>query len=533
VAWVGQWQDVTAHRATETELRRERDLSAAMLAAMHEGFCLIDDDTVTQVNDAMCRLVGWTRDEIVGSTWPFLWVPEDQIEGQAAIRTRWHEVGQGESDALILRRKDGGRFNASITTSRATGPDGESLGYVVTVRDVSERKRHEAELARQATHDPLTGLLNHRAFHERLRGEIARCRRHGTPLSLAIVDVDHFKQINDTYGHPMGDRVLAELADRFRAMTRAGEQIARVGGEEFAWILPATDGTGAYAAAERARQAVERLPFEGAGSVTVSVGVCELGDEGDVDELYHLADVALYWAKDHGRNIVFRYTPETAAHLEGRIDPKAAAVQLRLRLRAMHAIARMVEQGHPTSDGHAERVADLAVRLADRLGWSPADARALREAGVLHDIGKVIVPKSVLLKQGAFSEEEWAQMRQHPVVGDDMLEGVLSTMQRAWVRGHHERWDGRGYPDRLAGDAIAQGARILAVADSWDVMTSARVYSRALTLDEAVEEVGRSAGTQFDPLIASLLLELVHEGRAGAAQPGGRQGRAAAAALDS
>ena len=532
VAWVGQWQDVTAHRAVEAELRRERDLSAAMLAAMHEGFCLIDGDRVTQVNDAMCRLVGWSRAEIVGHSWPFLWVPEDQVEHQAAIRASWHAAGYGESDALILQRKDGRRFDASITSARATGPDGESLGYVVTVRDISERKRHEAELARQATHDPLTGLLNHRAFHERLRGEIARCRRHDTPLSLAIIDVDHFKQVNDTCGHPMGDRVLAELGTRFRALTRAGEHIARVGGEEFAWILPATDGTGAYAAAERARQAVEREPFEGVGSLTVSIGVCELGAEGDVDELHRLADVALYWAKDHGRNIVFRYTPQTAAHLEGRSDPQAAAVEHRLRLRAMHAIARMVEQGHPTSDGHAERVADLAVSLAERLGWSPAEARALREAGVLHDIGKVIVPKSVLLKPGAFTDEEWAQMRQHPVVGDDMLEGVLSPMQRAWVRGHHERWDGGGYPDGLAGDATAQGARILAVADSWDVMTSARVYSGALTIDEALQEVLRAANTQFDPLVASVLVELVREGAETAARDA-PQAAASAAGLDS
>lgn len=509
IAWVGQWQDVTAHRAVEVELRRERDLSAAMLAAMHEGFCLIDDDTVMQVNDAMCELVGWTREEIVGHRWPFLWVPADQIEHQATTRCRWHEVGHGKTDGFVLRRKDGRRFNASITCARATGPGGESLGYVVTVRDISERKRHEAELARQATHDPLTGLINHRGFHERLRGEIARCRRQGLPLSLAILDLDHFKHVNDTYGHPTGDRVLAELGRRFRALTRDGEHIARVGGEEFAWILPASDGAGAYAAAERARLAVEHEPFEGVGVLTVSIGVCELGEAGDVDELHALADVALYWAKDHGRNIVFRYASHTAAHLAGRSDPRAATVEHRLALRAMHAIALMVEQGHPTSDGHAERVADLAAALAERVGWPRTDVRALREAAVLHDIGKVILPKSMLLKPGAFTEAEWAQMRRHPVVGEDMLEGVLSNLQREWVRGHHERWDGRGYPDGLAGTAVPQGARILAAADSWDVMTSARVYSGALTVDEAVAEVQRGAGAQFDPEIVAILLELV------------------------
>ena len=219
--------------------------------------------------------------------------------------------------------------------------------------------------------------------------------------------------------------------------------------------------------------------------------------------------MALYWAKDHGRNIVFRYTPESAAHLEGLGDPRAAMTEHGLRLRALHAIARIVEQGHPTSDGHAERVADLAVSIAERSGWAPADARALREAGVLHDVGKIIMPKSVLLKPGRFSDAEWAQMRRHPVVGDDMLEGLLSNLQRTWVRGHHERWDGGGYPDGLAGSHIPEGARILAVADSWDVMTSARVYSRSLTMAEALDEVRRSAGGQFDPALVDVLVEQV------------------------
>ena len=176
----------------------------------------------------------------------------DQVQRQTKLRSRWRAAGHGESDGFVLRRKGGARFHASITSALATGPAGESLGNVVTVRDISDRKLHEAELARLATHDALTGLANHHRFHERLAEEIARGRRHGTPVSVAILDLDHFKQINDTNGHPAGDRVLAEVGARFRALTRTGEEMARVGGEEFAWILPATDGAGAYAAAERA-----------------------------------------------------------------------------------------------------------------------------------------------------------------------------------------------------------------------------------------------------------------------------------------
>ena len=181
----------------------------------------------------------------------------------------------------------------------------------------------------------------------------------------------------------------------------------------------------------------------------------------------------------------------------------------------MHALARVVEQGHPTSDGHAERVPDLAASLAERAGWPAPDAGALREAAVLHDVWKIILPKSVLLKPSAFDDAEWAQMRLHPVVGDDMLEGLLTAVQRTSVRGHHERWDG-GYPDGLAGEQIPVGARIIAVADSWDVMTSARVYSGALAHVEALAEMQRCAGGQFDPDVVELLV--THQPRAEACE---------------
>ena len=514
IAWVGQFQDVTARRAVEIELRRERDLSSAMLSAMHEGFCLVDEEgRVIQANDAMCALVGWPREELVGERWPYAWVPEDLVEFHESLGLRWLEAGRGESDDVVLQRRDGVRFNASVTLALASGPAGEPLGFVVTVRDVSERKRHEADLARLATHDTLTGLVNHRGFHERLREEVARSRRHGTPLSLAILDLDHFKHVNDTYGHPVGDRVLAEVGRRLRAVTRGGEHIARIGGEEFAWILPGTDGAGAHAAGERARRAVEREPFVHVGTLTVSVGVCELDAETDADELHRMTDVALYRAKDLGRNIVVRHTPGRVAKRDLLADPRVAATERGLRLHAVHAIARVVEQGHPTSDGHAERVADLAARLANRMGWIAGETRALREAAVLHDVGKIIMPRSVLLKPAPFDEDEWAQMRRHPVVGYDMLEGLLSRRQRTWVRGHHERWDGTGYPDELAAEDIPAGARILAVADSWDVMTSARVYSAALTRDEALAEMRRGAGAQFDPAVVDALVAIMAERR--------------------
>jgi diguanylate cyclase (GGDEF)-like protein len=190
----------------------------------------------------------------------------------------------------------------STHTVPAESQDGTHFGLVTTVRDISERKRQEEELNRLATQDPLTGLANHRVFHEQLRSEVARARRQDLRLSVAVLDLDHFKQVNDRHGHPVGDQVLREAGGRLRAVVREGEVIARVGGEEFAWILTGMGEEGAYAAVERAREVIGETEFAQAGTVTISAGVAELAPLDVADDLYSRADRALYRAKQNGRN---------------------------------------------------------------------------------------------------------------------------------------------------------------------------------------------------------------------------------------
>ena len=222
-------------------------------------------------------------------------MPDDQVEFHEALGARWREAGHGDSDDVVLQRRDGTRFDASVTLALASGPDGEPLGSVADrprhLRRASATRR-TSRAWRRTTRSPASSTIaaSTSACARRSRAAAATARR----LSLAILDLDHFKHVNDTYGHPVGDRVLAEIGRRLRSLTRLGEHIARVGGEEFAWILPGTDGAGAHAAGERARRAVEREPFAHIGHLTVSVGVCELGDGADADELHRLADVALY-----------------------------------------------------------------------------------------------------------------------------------------------------------------------------------------------------------------------------------------------
>jgi diguanylate cyclase (GGDEF)-like protein len=237
---------------------------------------------------------------LVGAASPYPFWPSERRAEILAAQKRIVDQGSGELE-LMLVRDNGERFPASVVTARAAEQDGPPA-FVSTIRDISERKRQQDELERQATHDGLTGVLNRAAFTERMEREIASARAAGQPLSLALVDLDHFKAINDRHGHPVGDRVLAETAARLRAAGRAGDHLGRVGGEEFAWLFPGADADAAFLAAERARRAVEAAVVAGYDGVTLSIGVCTLSDATDGEDLYRLADAALYRAKALGRN---------------------------------------------------------------------------------------------------------------------------------------------------------------------------------------------------------------------------------------
>jgi diguanylate cyclase (GGDEF)-like protein/PAS domain S-box-containing protein len=355
-----------------------------------------------------------------------------------------------------------------------------------------------ARLVELAATDPLTGLANHRAFHERLRGEVQRAARHGRPLSLVMLDVDHFKRVNDTHGHGVGDEVLREIVRRLRAEAREGELIGRVGGEEFGWILPDTGIDGGREAAERARRAICESPFPTAGAITISAGVCDLTRAREVEQLVLFADGALYWAKRQGRNTVCDYEVGAVDALSS--DEHLTRLERSQALASVRALARAVDAKDPSTREHSIRVADLAVRLATACGWTPDRIARLYEAGLLHDVGKIGIPDAILFKPGPLTSSEYEAITQHAELGQRIINGSVSAEQSTWVRHYHERFDGRGYPDGLAGTAIPDGARILALADACDVMTSPRPYREVpLSLVAALAECRRQKGRQFCP----------------------------------
>jgi len=366
-----------------------------------------------------------------------------------------------------------------------------------------QRSTHKAMQAmRLALTDPLTGLGNHRSFHERLQRELVTAEADGSSLALCLVDFDDLKTINDRFGHPVGDLVLGQVASRLR---QGGESF-RLGGDEFAVLLPRHDERQATGVARSIVERVSALQIEGVGSVTVSAGVATYPTHGSSrDELIRLADSALYWAKKDGKNRVRAYAAEST--LGATVEQLADHPERAARYRAAESLAKAVDERDAYSGSHSQRVGDYSALIARRLGADEPAVELTRLAGNLHDLGKLAIPEEILRKRKPLSEAERLVLERHPQIGYRMLESLGVEPVAEWVLHHHERWDGAGYPNRLAGDQIPLGARILFVADAYDAMTSELSYHDRLSPKEALDELERCAGTQFDPAVVSALAQ--------------------------
>jgi diguanylate cyclase (GGDEF)-like protein len=364
----------------------------------------------------------------------------------------------------------------------------------------------------EALKDPLTGLLNHRAFQERLDEELRRAERDKRPVSLIALDIDDFKVINDTLGHASGDDALRLLASAIRAELRPGDACGRVGGDEFMIVLPGAAVESADRVMGRLRARTDEFAIGASGQpVTLSAGIAgfpvhALGK----DDLLHLADGAMYWAKSHGKNRSFIYSSSIDFALSAE---EAAERNLRAGLvNTVHALARAVDAKDGYTHSHSQRVARYAVELGRKLGLDADRLEQVRTAGVLHDVGKIGISDRILLKPARLEEDEFATMRRHSELGRDIIAGAGMPTIAKWVLHLHERCDGRGYPAGLTRDQIPLESRLLHCADALEAMTSSRVYRAALPLDVALAELENGAGTQFDPEVVAVLLAMARSG---------------------
>jgi diguanylate cyclase (GGDEF)-like protein len=459
------------------------------------------------------RLLGGAEPDPEMVNWDNAVHPEDR----AAYEEFNLALAQGEDREVVYRLigLDGVTRWVHDRAVARPRPDG-TFEVSGIVSDVTERRRLEdrlrqsmaeleqarAEAELRANTDDLTGAYNRRHFAQIASASLASAAERS---ALLLIDADHFKQINDVYGHAVGDAVLAELAQRLRSSITADDHLARWGGEEFAVLLRDVSSEAELAErAERLRYAVSETPIEHEGIrilLTTSVGAVLAPEGASLDALVERADACLYTAKYQGRNRV-SLEPEAGGRAVSIREPEVIGMARAL------AFASSQREGIP--EEHAEQVARLAMLTAERLQLPVGIALLCRIGGWLHDVGKIAIPERILTKPSALEAAEWAVMRTHPVVGDKIVRRVAGLHDAApAVRHHHERFGGGGYPDGLAGEAIPIEARIVCAADAYSAMTTNRPYSAARSPQEAAAELRRSAGAHFDPKVVEALLAVL------------------------
>jgi diguanylate cyclase (GGDEF)-like protein/putative nucleotidyltransferase with HDIG domain len=380
----------------------------------------------------------------------------------------------------------------------------------IIVAYTSEKGRKDIKrLEVLANIDGVTGLFNHRYFQTRLEEEITKANDSNSNLGMIMIDLDNFKKYNDNFGHKAGDLLLAKTSEIFINETEEEDVVCRYGGDEFAIVLPVANPERILSVIENVRKAFDKMAdleevFDWGDKVTLSAGYSIYPDLAETkDELIMQADSALYQAKNLGRNNVqlyrdifedIKYFVESDEQLFG----------------GLKVLLGTVSAKDKYTLGHSERVMDYAVMIARAMGLDAEKIRLIKIAALLHDIGKVEIPESVLNKIEPLTADDIYLLHKHPDYSVDILE-PLSSIDRLIdsIKYHHERFDGKGYPSGIKGNTIPLEARILCVADSFDAMLSDRPYRKGMKINEVIMELENNSGTQFDPCAVQAFLSVL------------------------
>lgn len=368
----------------------------------------------------------------------------------------------------------------------------------------------------EALTDSLTKLHNHRYFHKALAEQVAKIG--SSEMSLLMLDLDLFKLYNDLYGHLEGDRALQTVAEIIKRLVGQKGIACRYGGEEFTILLPFYDSKRAYDLGEAIRLEIQDNFFKNADVtqrfLTASIGVCTYPHAAaNAEELLQRADLAVYTAKSNGKNQTVIYTPKSAANGNAKSDSVEPFTLKPAYAATIYALTAAIDTKDHYTFGHSQRVAEYATFLADSLGLDKSHLEIVREAALLHDVGKIGIPENILTKTGRLTSEEYCIIKKHVEMSITIIKHLPSMNHVVpAVIGHHERWDGRGYPRGLKGENIPLLARCLAITDAFDAMTSSRPYRAALSVSAAINEIRNNMGTSYDPAIATLFIKLIQNG---------------------
>ncbi|PQV62848.1 diguanylate cyclase (GGDEF) domain-containing protein/HDIG domain-containing protein [Abditibacterium utsteinense] len=390
-----------------------------------------------------------------------------------------------------------------------------------------QNARLYSEAAHRADRDSVTELFNHRAIQEQLVTTLARCKRTGNQFSIVMMDLNNFKFFNDTYGHPVGDDVLRAVARGLKESCRASDVLGRYGGDEFIIVLPDTDAPGTIDVCQRVKAELDARHFEPVPGtrlpIAISFGWAAYPGDGDsIHELLTQADANLYSHKRGGASYLSqsakaaRETREELKRLKNRAFGGSFGV--------LDALVTAIDNKDHYTRHHSEEVTYLSLLVAKEIGYDAEALRAVRISGLLHDVGKIAVPDDILRHPGKLGREEWEIMQQHPVFGALIVKDVPNLQHvLEGIRHHHEKWDGSGYPDKLKGEEIPEMGRLLMMADCYSALTTDRPYRKGWRPQDALEEIERCIGTQFDPRLCEVFLRVMRQElmlESGNAEPG-------------
>lgn len=532
------------------------------LNTLAEGLLVLDkDERIVLANDSFASASGIDSKDLLGRKVSELpWQARDENDSPWS---RSLAEGSSETGVLLeLERDEVEGRTYSVNSVPILDDKGNRRGVLASFEDVTEMERkneqmsrmldklrksakqvnrQNRELERLATRDPLTNCLNRRAFFEQADQTLRASERYDYPISCMMLDVDHFKSVNDHHGHAMGDEVLQHVGLTLLKESRESDLVCRYGGEEFGVLMPHVDIEGAEVFAERLRVAVAALEFEGL-SVTASFGVTDRSfGATDIQAMLDQADQSLYAAKKTGRNRVTRFdTLDSLSIPEGddqnargdqsSSEQEAAPVeeQVAIPYRAVTALLAALAFRDRATAEHSRRVAELSVMLSEDL-VSRRCCYVIEMAALLHDIGKVGVPDSILLKPGRLTKEEWKIMEKHDQIGSEIVRSSFASRELSTIiESHHLFYAGTPRNADAAKEMeIPLGARILTIADAYDAMTSDRVYSKGRPREEAFAELRRCAGTQFDPELVELFIRKLSMREAYERKPNGVSKQAA------
>ena len=470
---------------------------------------------IVWVNEAFTEMTGYTVLEVRGQKPGYLLRGTDTDPVTVSEINRHIDNKTPFIGEILNYQKDGKPLWVRLDIKQVRSAGGEVEALIATQTDITDRKIYEIERERQlsealaaADMDPLTGLLNHRAFHNHLRSQHVLAKQTGQRLAVLLVDLDNFKFFNEAYGHKVGDQVLHQVADTLSSasMGFGFDYIARFGGDEFAMLAPLSGTVNSEAIQPRDISALfDHLGYRPSGydrpiPISVSVGIAVFPDDGTlINDVLAAASQRLVRAKFGA--------PETIVSDDVRLSMN----NNREGFSMLDALVTAVDNKDRYTRRHSENVMEYAIKIADALNLEESTKTLLSIAALLHDVGKIGVPDRILRKPGALSLDELEAVKQHPQMGA-VIVGAVPGFERAVdaIMYHHERWDGKGYPAGIAGEDIPLLARIMAVADGFSAMTTDRPYRKGMSIDDAYDILTAGAGKQWDPKIVDCFVTRSH-----------------------